>query len=60
MSRGMVSMDWVKLSAAARRERDPIRFMQLIKQLYDVLNTREDEKNIAGEAKTRAEPQRAA
>jgi hypothetical protein len=50
----------VQLAAAAHREQDPERFMQLIKQLYDVVNTREDEKDISVEATTRGELQRAA
>ena len=60
MSRRTTSGDWVQLAAAAHREQDPERFMQLIKQLYDVVNTREDEKDITVEATTRGELQRAA
>jgi hypothetical protein len=56
----MVSIDWFDLSAAAQNERDPIRFMHLLKQLYDVLNTREEENDVAGEDKVRAELQAAA
>ena len=40
MSRRMASTDWVTIAAAAQNEQDPIRFMQLIKQLYDVVNMR--------------------
>ena len=60
MSRRMVSIDWIELSAAAQNERDPIRFMHLLKQLYDVLNTREEENDFAGEEKVRAELEAAA
>jgi uncharacterized tellurite resistance protein B-like protein len=54
------STDWVQIAAAAQREQDPEKFMQLIKQLYDVVNTREDEKEMKCEATRRGESQLAA
>ena len=47
MSRALVSRDWRKLSEAARKERNPKKFVYLLKQLYDLLN--EDEENRSGE-----------
>jgi hypothetical protein len=43
MSHALVSTDWRKLSQAARKERNPKKFVYLLKQLYDLLN--EDEEN---------------
>jgi hypothetical protein len=60
MSRRMASTDWVTLAAAAQREKDPMRFMQLIKQLYDVVNMREEEQDLDCEVTTRDQFQRAA
>ena len=37
MSRALVANDWRKLSKAARKERDPKKFVHLLKQLYDVV-----------------------
>jgi hypothetical protein len=34
---------WTKLASAARRERDPRKFIYLVKQLYDLLNYGEEE-----------------
>jgi hypothetical protein len=34
---------WKQLASAARQERDPMRFMHLVKQLYDLLNYGEDD-----------------
>jgi len=33
---------WKQLARAARQERDPSRFMHLVKQLYDLLNYGEE------------------
>jgi hypothetical protein len=55
MARRLNSTDWMSLAEAARDEQDPKRFMVLIKMLYDVLNTRENEMNVEGEGTDRAE-----
>ena len=60
MSRRMASTDWVTLAAAAQNEQDPMRFMQLIKQLYDVVNMREEEQDRDCEVTTSDQLQRAA
>ena len=60
MSRRMASTDWVTIAAAAQNEQDPMRFMQLIKQLYDVVNMREEEEDLDCEVITRDQFQRAA
>jgi hypothetical protein len=60
MSRRMASTDWVTLAAAAQNEQDPMRFMQLIKQLYDVVNMREEEQDLDREVTTSEQLQRAA
>ena len=41
MPRALITGDWRKLSKAARQERDPDKFVYLLKQLYDLVN--EDE-----------------
>jgi hypothetical protein len=60
MSRRMASTDWVTLAAAAQNEQDPMRFMQLIKQLYDVVNMREEEQDLDCEVTTSEQLLRAA
>jgi hypothetical protein len=45
MSRVPVSKDWRKLSQAARQERNPKKFVYLLKQLYDVLNEGEEDRS---------------
>jgi hypothetical protein len=53
MSRPLVTNDWRKLSKAARNERDPKRFVYLLKQLYDVLNEGEEKRSVNREARPR-------
>jgi len=53
MSRALVTNDWRKLSRAARRERDPKKFVYLLKQLYDVVNEGEEKRGISRKAKPR-------
>lgn len=47
MPRASVTNDWRKLSKAARQEGDPKRFIYLLKQLYDVVNEREEKHSDA-------------
>jgi hypothetical protein len=37
MSRPLVTNNWRKLSKASRNERDPKKFVRILKQLYDVI-----------------------
>lgn len=53
MSRALVTNDWRKLSTAARNERDPKKFVHLLKQLYDVVNDGEEKRRVSPEAKHR-------
>jgi hypothetical protein len=53
MSRALVTNDWRKLSKAARKERDPKKFVNLLKQLYDVVNEGEEKHCISRKAKLR-------
>ena len=53
MSRVPVTNDWRKLSKAARKERDPKKFVHLLKQLYDVVNEGEEKPSASREAKLR-------
>jgi hypothetical protein len=53
MSRVLVTNDWRKLSKAARNERDPQKFVYLLKQLYDVLNKGEGKRSVNREARPR-------
>jgi hypothetical protein len=53
MSRTVITNDWRKLSKAARKERDPKKFVQLLKQLYDVVNEGEEERHVSSVAKQR-------
>jgi hypothetical protein len=53
MPRTLVTNDWRKLSQAARKERDPKKFIYLLKQLYDVVNEGEEKRGISREAKLR-------
>ncbi len=53
MSRILVTNDWRKLSKAARNERDPQKFVYLLKQLYDVLNKDEGKRSVNREARPR-------
>lgn len=50
MSRALVANDWRKLSKAARKERDPKKFVYLLKQLYDVVNEGEEGRGASREA----------
>jgi hypothetical protein len=45
MSCPTVSTSWIEIAAAAREETDPKRFMILLKCLYEVLNTREEDRD---------------
>jgi hypothetical protein len=47
MSPAMVTYDWEQLSEAARQERDPKKFVFLLKQLYDVMNEGEKEHRVS-------------
>ena len=42
MPRALIIDDWRKLSKVARKEHDPKKFVYLLKQLYDVVNQREE------------------
>ena len=53
MSRALVTNDWRKLSKAARKERDPKKFVYLLKQLYDALNEPEEKSSASREAELR-------
>ncbi len=53
MPRVLVTNDWRKLSKAARNERDPKKFVYLLKQLYDVLNQGEEKRSLNREARPR-------
>ncbi len=45
---------WKQLASAARQERDPRRFMHLVKQLYDLLNYGEEADDGLEDAKGEA------
>jgi hypothetical protein len=60
MSRPTNSANWRALAAAARNEHDPNRFMLLLKQLYDVVNTQEEENGADLQAAAPLELNRAA
>jgi hypothetical protein len=45
---------WRQLASAARRERDPRKFMYLVKQLYDLLNRGEEDSLLGGESQVGA------
>lgn len=47
MSIALVTNDWRKLSRAARRERDPRKFVRLLKRLYDVVNEDVKERKVS-------------
>jgi len=53
MSRTGITNDWRKLSQAARKERDPKKFVHLLKQLYDVVNEGEEERRVSPVAEHR-------
>ena len=53
MPRALVTNDWRKLSKAARKERNPKKFVYLLKQLYDVVNKGEEKRGVSREAKLR-------
>jgi hypothetical protein len=53
MSHALVTNDWRKLSKAARKERDPKKFVYLLKQLYDVVNEGKENRSASREAKLR-------
>ncbi len=53
MPRDLVKNDWRRLSKAARRERNPIKFVYLVKQLYDVVNEGDEEHRVSRRAKPR-------
>jgi hypothetical protein len=47
MPRALVTNDWRKLSRAARKERDPKKFVYLLKQLYNAVNEGEEKRGIS-------------
>jgi len=53
MPRAPVTNDWRKLSKAASKERNPTRFVYLLKQLYDVVNEGGGKRSVSREAKLR-------
>jgi len=53
MPRTLVTRDWRKLSKAARKERNPIKFIYLLKQLYDVVNEGEERRGVRRKATLR-------
>jgi len=53
MRRARVTNDWRKLSKAASKERNPRKFVYLLKQLYDVVNEGEEKRGLGREAKLR-------
>ena len=56
MLRALFTNDWRKLSKAARKERDPKKFVYLLKQLYEVVNNKgEGQRGVSREAKLRRE-----
>jgi hypothetical protein len=55
MTRALVTNDWRKLSKAARKERDPKKFVYLLKQLYEVVNEAEGPRGVSREVKLRRE-----
>jgi hypothetical protein len=53
MPRALVTNDWRKLSKAARKERNPIKFIYLLKRLYDVVNEGEQKRGVRRKATLR-------
>jgi hypothetical protein len=53
MPRALVTNDWRKLSQAASKERNPKKFVYLLKQLYEVVNEGEEKRSVSREAKLR-------
>jgi len=53
MSRPLVTNDWRKLSKAARNERDPKKFVRILKQLYDVVNEDQEKRSVNRDARPR-------
>jgi hypothetical protein len=53
MSRPLVTNDWRKLSKAARNERDPKKFVPILKQLYDVVNEDQEKRSVNRGARPR-------
>jgi hypothetical protein len=53
MPRALVSNVWRKLSKAARKERDPKKFVVLLKQLYDLVNEGGEKRSLSQEARLR-------
>ena len=53
MSRAPATNDWRKLSKAARKERDPKKFVHLLKQLYETVNEDAEKLNATRAAKLR-------
>jgi hypothetical protein len=47
MSRPMVANNWRKLSRAARNERNPKKFVHILKQLYDVVNEDQEKRSVS-------------
>ena len=53
MPRALVTNDWRKLSQAASKERNPKKFVYLLKQLYDVVNEGEEKHSVSSGTKLR-------
>jgi len=53
MPRALVTKDWRKLAKAARKERNPIKFVYLLKRLYDVVNEGEEKRGVRYKAALR-------
>jgi hypothetical protein len=55
MSHALVAKDWRKLAQAARkeRERDPRKFVYLLKQLFDLVNAGEEKHESKNERHSR-------
>jgi hypothetical protein len=53
VSHALVTNDWRKLSKAARKERDPKKFVYLLKQLYDMVNEGKEKRSAGRETKLR-------
>jgi hypothetical protein len=51
MPRTLVTNNWRQLSKAARKERNPKKFVYLLKQLYDLVNEGEEKYNVSSGAK---------
>ncbi len=53
MSRPLVTNNWRKLSKASRNERDPKKFVRILKQLYDLVNERQEKRSVNRDVRPR-------